>query len=265
MKATDQEALGKLVELIGGLGKKAQEGQGKSNQEFKVDGSYVTEMDRIVESELRGFLHERFPQHRVLGEEGGFTGPEDGRYIWVIDPIDGTTNYIQGLPVWAVSVGLLEDGMPQWGCVYIPALDQLALAQVGRGATVNGKPVSPLERHSMEKEDLLGIASGSLRRYDYRFPQRVRAMGSAASQIVFVARGHLVGYFLDVWHVYDIAAALLIAREAGVRVTDDRGADFTTFTHFGQERERPLLFATPGIHDRLLSLIVPKGRDRSSR
>jgi myo-inositol-1(or 4)-monophosphatase len=264
MESAREKTYDALVETIRQLGSMAQEAQGKTAKDLKEDGTYVTEMDLIVESELRELLQKRFPQHRVLGEEGGLTGPQDGPCTWVIDPIDGTTNYTLGLPVWAVSVGLLENGTPQWGCVYIPVLNQLFLAERGKGASLNGRPIAPLARHSLEAEDLLGIASGSLRRYHYRFPQRVRAMGSAASQIVFVASGHLVGYFLDVWHTWDIAAALLISVEAGVRVTDNHGTDFHTFPHLGEERGIPLLFATPGIHDELLALIVPKAGDTSA-
>jgi myo-inositol-1(or 4)-monophosphatase len=258
MQAGDEKTLGVLVDFIVRLGKEARARQGESIHAFKSDGSYVTEVDRRVEDELRNFLHQRFPQHRVLGEEGGLTGPSDGRWTWVIDPIDGTTNYALGLPVWAVSVGLLDGNTPYWGCIHIPVLDQLFLSRRGEGATRNGEQIAPCARTRCEREDLVGIASDGFKRYDYLFPQRVRAMGSAAAQVVFVACGYYVGYVLDNWHVWDIAAALLIAREAGVTVTDSSGKDFTAFTHVGPEEGPYLLFASPGIHDELLSLIAPK-------
>jgi myo-inositol-1(or 4)-monophosphatase len=258
MEALDGKTLDELIDLIRRLGQEALMAHGKSPHTFKADGTYVTEMDRQVEGELRAFLLERFPQHRVLGEEGGCTGPPDSSWTWAIDPIDGSTNYALGLPLWAISVGLLNGGTPLWGCIHIPVLDQLFLAQKGQGATRNGLPIAPLKRTHMIKEDLVGVTSDGVKRYDYLFPQKLRAMGSAAAQSVFVACGHYVGYFLDDWHLWDIAAALLIAREAGVVVTDMAGRDFSSFTHLGPEMGPPLLFAIPEIHGQLLHLIVRK-------
>jgi myo-inositol-1(or 4)-monophosphatase len=248
-----------LVERVRALGRVAMAALGRAAFSFKEDGTYVTEMDRRVESELRAFLHGRFPGCRVLGEEDGFTGPADSPAVWVVDPIDGTSNYTAGLPLWALSVGLLRDGLPQWGCVYIPLLEQMYVASRGRGAICNGRPATPLQREEMIREDILGITSDGVKRYDYRIPQKIRAMGSAAAQAVFVAGGHYVGYFLDDWHIWDIAAALLIAREAGVLVTGMDGGPFDRFAEVDARKGPPLLFAVRGIHARLLSLIVPRG------
>jgi myo-inositol-1(or 4)-monophosphatase len=233
--------------------------QGQVVPSFKSDGSYVTEMDREIEKQLRGFLHKRFPADRVMGEEGGWTGPEGSLRVWIIDPIDGTTNYSAGLPIWAVSLGLLTHGVPQWGCVFAPVLDQIYQAFRGGGATCNGHPIAPLQRDRMINEDILGITSEGVRGWEYRIPQKIRALGSAAIQTVFVASGHYAGYFLDTWSIWDIAAALLIAREAGVRVTDQRGEEFTCFPWVGPEKGPALLFAVPGLHAQILPLIVPRG------
>ncbi len=199
-----------LVKRLGALALEAQEG---AVQGLKEDGTSVTVVDGEVEAQLRAFLNQRFPGHRIMGEEGGLTGEAQSRWTWVIDPIDGTTNYAHGLPIWAVSIGLLEGGLPQWGCVFVPRLNQLFVAQRGRGATRNGRPISPLLRHRLEKEDLFGITSDAAKRWEFRMPHKLRAMGSAATQAVLVASGQLAGYFLDEWYIWDIAAALLIAQE----------------------------------------------------
>lgn len=260
MQGVEEETLEALVEMIRRWGTQARERQGQLRGELKEDGTYVTDMDLQVESELRAFLHKQFPGHRVLGEEGGLTGPVTSRWTWVIDPIDGTTNYSLGLPIWAISVALMEGGIVHWGCVHIPVLNQLYLARRGKGASQNGRPIALLIRHRMEREDLFGITSDGVKRYEYRFPQKVRSMGSAAAQAVFVACGHYVGFFLDVWYIWDIAAALLIALEAGAKVTDMAGVDFPGFSHVGPEPGQPLLFAIPEIHDQFLPLILSKGR-----
>ncbi len=247
-----------LVDLVMRLGEMALTEQPRATQGLKADGTSVTEMDKELESELRSFLHASFADCRILGEEAGFTGPEEANRTWVIDPIDGTTNYGLGLPFWAVSVGLLEGGVPLWGCVYIPPLQQFFLARRGKGAFRNGEPIAPLRRSSLEREDIFGITSDGIKRWDYLLPQKIRSLGSAAAQAVFVACGHYVGYFLDDWHIWDIAAALLIAKEAGVEVTDHRGNDFERFAQIGTEKGPPILFAAPGLNHRILPLIVPK-------
>jgi myo-inositol-1(or 4)-monophosphatase len=193
-----------------------------------------------------------------MGEEGGLTGPPESPWTWLIDPIDGTTNYAHGLPIWAVSIGLLEGGLPRWGCVYVPRLELLYTASRGKGATQNGRPMAPLVRHRLEREDLFGITSDAAKRWDFFVPQKLRAMGSAAAQAVFVASGQLAGYFLDEWYIWDIAAALLVAQETGVRVTDLHGAAFTCFPNLEAKLGPPLLFAAPGIHAQILPLIRPK-------
>ncbi|MGQ9654922.1 MAG: inositol monophosphatase family protein [Thermodesulfobacteriota bacterium] len=250
--------LERLVNLVRRLGEMALTEQPRATQRLKADGTSVTEMDKELESRLRSFLHCDFADCRVLGEEGGFTGPEGAGRTWVIDPIDGTTNYGLGLPFWAISVGLLEGGTPVWGCVYIPPLQQFFLAERGKGAFRNGEPIAPLRRSALEREDLFGITSDGIKRWDYLLPQKIRSLGSAASQAVFVACGHYVGYFLDDWHIWDIAAALLIAKEAGAEVTDYQGNDFEHFAEIGIEKGPPILFCAPGLNDRILPLILPK-------
>jgi myo-inositol-1(or 4)-monophosphatase len=258
MEIDHPQAWEEMVALIRKLGAMAKDEQRRVRYELKEDGTCVTGVDRRVEAELRAGIQRLFPRHTVLGEEGGFSGPRESPWTWVIDPIDGTTNYVAGLPVWAVSVGLLHDRRPHWGCIYVPVLDQLYLAERGRGATCNGASIGPLARTELIKQDLLGITSKGAKKYVYAFPQKVRAMGSAAAQAVFVASGHYVGYLLDVWYIWDIAAALAIALEAGVTVTDISGNSVTEFAEVGSEKGAALLFATPGLHGQLLPLIKEK-------
>lgn len=248
-----------IVSAVKELGRKAREGQqGKLQTRIKEDGSSVTAMDREIERALRRLIQSLFPGDRVMGEEGGMVGPSQSSRIWVIDPIDGTTNYRLGLPIWAISVGLLEEGYPVWGCVYLPALDWLYLAHRGKGATCNFQPMHPLLRTHLHGEDILGITSESVKDWDFQVPPKIRAMGSAAAQTCFVAAGHYVGYFVERWHVWDLAAALLIAREAGAKVTDRRGKELEKFEEIGPQQGPPVLFAAQGVHQELLARIHPR-------
>ena len=255
----DETCERELIELIRQCGDFAKEAYGEVQQgEYKADGTIVTKTDRQVEERLRAFLLERFPDHRILGEEEGFTGPQEGNLVWAVDPIDGTSNFANGLPIWGVSVGLLDDGRPVWGCIYLPVLDQIFLAREGRGATLNGRTASPSPVTKMENEGIFSITAGGIENYDYHFPMKIRGMGSAAAQVSYVACGFITGYFIETWSVWDIAAALLIAKEAGARITEHMGKDFHTFPRLQGKGGPPLLFAAPGIHDQVAPLIAPK-------
>lgn len=249
----------KLIGAIKELGEGAKRLQEEGvRTRIKVDGTSVTQVDKEIEAKISSLIGGLFPEDSILGEEGGLTERTGGARVWVIDPIDGTTNYRFGLPIWAISVGLLEDGVPLWGCVYLPVLDKLFLAGRGEGSTCNGKPIRPLSRSHLHKEDILGITSEGAKDWDFEVPQKIRALGSAAAQACFVAAGNYVGYFVERWHIWDLAAGLLIAREAGVKVVDRCGEELERFPNMGAEEGPPILFSSPGVYRELLHLIRPK-------
>lgn len=259
MHGLDPEIRQKMVEAVQEMGGRALEAQHSGlRTRIKEDGTSVTQMDRGIEGRLIDLIQQLCPGDGILGEEGGMKSIVRGDRIWVLDPIDGTTNYRFGLPIWAVSVGLLEGGVPIWGCVYLPALNWLYTAAQGEGAQCNGRPVHPLVRNHLHGEDILGITSEGVKDWEFQVPPKIRALGSAAAQACFVASGLYVGYFVERWHIWDLAAALLVAREAGVKVTDRRGKDLERFTHMGPEKGPPILFSAHGVHRELLSLISPK-------
>lgn len=266
MPGLDPNLRKKIVKAVKEMGLEALEAQhGRLRTRIKEDGTSVTQVDREVESRLVELIKNLCPEDGILGEEGGVERAVQGSRMWVLDPIDGTTNYRFGLPIWAVSVGLLQEGVPIWGCVYLPAMDWLYTAAQGEGAACNGRPVHPLVRNHLHGEDILGITSEGVKDWDFQVPPKIRALGSAAAQACFVASGAYVGYFVERWHIWDLAAALLVAREAGVKVTDRKGKELDRFTHLGPEKGPPVLFAAEGVHWELLSRISPrphwKGKD----
>jgi len=210
-------------------------------QAMKVDRKskrdIVTNVDYASEALVIKAIHERFPGDAILAEESGRTdvvgdaeGPElavDQR-VWIVDPLDGTVNYANGIPVFCVSVGLAIGGRPMIGVVYDPTRDEMFTAIAGRGAQLDGVPI----RHPTKAK--LSDAVVSLALPHYRFARRegrirkairvARNMGSASLALTYVANGRFDAFVqqggLSLW---DIAAAGLIAEEGGATVTDVGG------------------------------------------
>jgi myo-inositol-1(or 4)-monophosphatase len=198
----------------------------------------VTEVDVAVERMFRGLIAERFPTHQVLAEElGGATSVPAGP-CWVFDPIDGTTNFAHGLPIFCASLALEIDGVARVAAVYDPNRRELFTAERGGGAYLNGRPLGvsaaarlvdallvtgfPYDVHTRVDEivGLFGAFVGQAR--------AVRRLGSAAIDLCYVAAGRMDGFWETDLKAWDIAGGALIVAEAGGRVTDTDGAPFTS-------------------------------------
>jgi len=193
----------------------------------------VTEMDRGAEAIILDAIRARFPGHGVLAEESGArSGTEPHR--WIVDPLDGTTNYAHGLPIYCVSIALELDGDLAVGVLYDPSRDECFVAERGRGATLNGAPLR------VSATPTLGLSLlGTSYPNDLRTAPRnnlaehaaliqrcrsVRSLGSAALGLAAVAAGRLDGYWEQRLGAWDIAAGALLIREAGGTVTAVTGA-----------------------------------------
>lgn len=198
---------------------------------YKGEVDLVTETDEEAERLLKERLLGAFPGYGMLAEESGQTAGE-GEKRWIVDPLDGTVNFVHGLPVFAVSVALQRGQEVVLGVVYDPVRDEMFAARRGEGATLNGEPISPSQTGELIRAL---IATGFP--YDRtkmpealelfgRFAVRTRGMrrlGSTAIDLCYVACGRLDGYYeRGIW-AWDVAAASLILEEAGGRVTDYRG------------------------------------------
>ena len=202
--------------------------------ERKAAKDFVTDMDRASERVIIDALSARFPEDGFFGEEGGLR--REARGMWVIDPIDGTTNYVKDLPTYTISIAYVEDGQPRVGAVYAPALDEMYTAVLGGGARRNGQLI-----HVSDTDDPMATVVGVSfvhnvpRVADKIKPQLMalcagvndfRRLGSAAYDLCCVACGRLDAFVEPCLHLYDIAAGVLIAREAGASVTGwDEGDD----------------------------------------
>jgi myo-inositol-1(or 4)-monophosphatase len=225
----------------------------------------VTEVDLAVERMFRELIAERFPDHQVLAEELGQSAPGRTGFCWVFDPIDGTTNYAHGLPIFCASLALELDGVVQVGAVYDPTRRELFTAELGGGAYLNGRPIHvsdtralvdamlvtgfPYDVHERVDEivGLFGKFVGEAR--------AVRRLGSAALDLCYVAAGRLDGFWESDLKPWDIAAGALIVAEAGGLVTLMTGAPFDT-------RAGQVLATNGHIHEHTLGVIRDRPRPR---
>jgi myo-inositol-1(or 4)-monophosphatase len=198
---------------------------------YKGEVDLVTQADLRSERALTSRLLREFPDHLIVGEELGEQKARAGRarYRWYVDPLDGTTNFAHGFPVFAVSLGLLDGDLPVAGVVYNPVLDEMFSAIRGRGAQLNSDPirVSPVKRLS---ESLLGTGFPTRKRlsnpnirYYWEYTLRshgVRRAGAAALDLCSVACGRFEAFWEFGLKPWDTAAGMLLVEEAGGRVTD---------------------------------------------
>jgi myo-inositol-1(or 4)-monophosphatase len=199
----------------------------------------VTEADREIEREFRTLIASRFPAHEVLGEE--FSTPEDRMrvpdYCWIFDPIDGTTNFAHGLPIFCSSLALEVRGELVVAAVYDPNRRELFTAERGRGAWLNGAPMGVSHAETLidsllctgfpysvqeKPQDLVGLFGHFL-----GISRAVRRLGSAAIDLCYVAAGRLDGFWELHLGPWDIAAGALIVQEAGGQVTATDGGPFS--------------------------------------
>jgi myo-inositol-1(or 4)-monophosphatase len=223
---------------------------------FKGATDLVTEVDVRAEQTIVALLRSHFPTHQILAEEGS-VGGDDPRHRWIVDPLDGTTNYAHGLRIFSVSVGYERDGKLAAGAVYDPSQDELFQAVAGGGATLNGQPISVSSTETLVRA-LLGtgfpynreLVPVALRQFAAvsMQAQAVRRAGSAALDCCWVAAGRFDGYWENVVNAWDVAAGALIAIEAGATVTDVHGAPF-------EVEAGSIMLATPAIHPLLLAAV----------
>ena len=232
--------------------------------EHKGPREVVTEADRRAEARIIALIRQAFPADLILAEESyrGLTDEKiiEERRVWFIDPLDGTTNFVYGLPVYAVSIALFDRGRPVLGVVYDPSADELFSAARGEGARGNGRPIRvsscfrfaeallatgfPYERNGGDNLDHVTNIVPRIR--------DLRRMGSAALDLCYVASGRLDGFWEYGLRPWDFAAGLLIVEEAGGKVTDFRGRPMRPFSRG--------IAATNGyIHEELLAALA-RGR-----
>jgi len=199
----------------------------------KGRNDFVSEVDRQAEQEIVSILRKAYPDHAFLGEEGGRHGSLKGEFTWVIDPLDGTTNFLHGLPQFAVSIGLLYRGKVECGVVYDPMRQELFTAKRGGGAALNDRRLRVTKQKVFTGALLgTGFPFKDQRHNDAYFGMfrdlmkdtaGIRRAGSAALDLAWVACGRLDGFWEIGLMPWDMAAGVLLITEAGGIVTDLEG------------------------------------------
>jgi len=232
------------------------------NSGFRIDNKdgvndLVTEVDHASEKLIMDIIRSEFPDHFILSEEVGEI-KMDSAYKWIIDPIDGTVNYANGIPICCVSIGVEHEGKMVLGAVYNPFIDEFFFAEKGAGAFMNEKRIRVSEKDSVSHSCLvtgfpytyLDSQNGPLEVFSrlIRKGIPVRRLGSAAIDLCWVAAGRFDGFYEHKLNAWDSAAGFLLVEEAGGKVTDFEGNPYSPY--------QPHIVATNGkIHTELLGWV----------
>ena len=200
---------------------------------LKGPGDYVSQADRKAEEIIYAELSRARPGYSFLMEERGEVEGDDGQHRWIVDPLDGTTNFLHGLPVFSISIALERQGQLVAGVIYNPAMDELYTAERGGGAFLNDRRLRVAGRIKLS-DTVVGTGVPHLGRghhVNYLIELRnvmgetagIRRMGSAALDLAYVAAGRLDGFWEDWLSPWDMAAGILMMREAGGFVSDKEG------------------------------------------
>jgi len=241
----------------------------KSGNITQLDTKYsaqdlVTEVDKGAERMIRNLVATHFPDHSFLGEEGVEPGPKasakaleavsEAEYLWIVDPVDGTTNYVHGFPFYSISIALAHRGEVIVGVVYDPSRDELFVAERGKGAYVHGRKMSVSQEETLSQSlvatgfpaDPHAALPANLADIQAIAPKvrNLRVAGSAALHLAYVAAGRLSGFWEHNLSAWDVAAGSLLVQEAGGRMSDFGGEPY-------QLAVRNVLASNGRIHDEL--------------
>ncbi len=232
---------------------------GEINLKSGQERNLVTEIDKKSEEMIVGIIRKHFPNHDILAEESGSEHGKKSDFRWIIDPLDGTTNFTHGLPIFCVSIGLEHKGEIVAGVIYDPNLNELFSAEKGRGAFLNGKRLrvsqTPFLKNSLMVTgfpyDVTENPDNCIQHFVnfLMTAQAVRRMGSAAIDLAYVAAGRYDGFWEVNLNAWDMAAGVLLIREAGGKVTGFTGEEIDIYG-------KRVVASNGLIHDEMVGLIL---------
>lgn len=233
--------------------------KGKLTQEKiseKATNDFVTKVDLQSEKIITDILLGYFPDHSILSEESGFTH-KDSPFMWIVDPLDGTKNYIHDIPVFGISIALMQEGEVILGVINNPSVNELFWAEAGKGAFLNGERIK-VSSHEHIKNGLLATGFPHRKKeFIYRYTRLfysiltdasdLRRMGAASIDLAYVACGRFDGFFELGLNIWDLAAGDIIIREAGGKISDFWGENKHLNTGF-------ILAGNKSVHSELMKV-----------
>ncbi len=182
---------------------------------LKADLTVVTDADLAADLYLREEINKAYPEDCIISEEASTSYTDQNSAVWIIDPLDGTSNFSTGLHYWGVSIARVVDNKPDTAALYFPLLNELFTAQYGQGAFFNGQPLKIQSPELSLPNTFFSCCSRAHNRYHIDLPYKTRILGSAAYDICSVARGSSILSFLATPKIWDLAAGWLVIKEAG--------------------------------------------------
>jgi myo-inositol-1(or 4)-monophosphatase len=252
------------AELASECGQIAAETFGLHSARRKSDGTLVTKTDEQIDRIISTRIGDAYADHAILSEEQATLYDPAYEFTWVVDPVDGTTNFTHGMPIWGVSIALLHCGRPVVGVLDFPLLHEQYRAALGRGAERSGERITTSEIVEPDDEQLIMKCTRTDRLYRLQTPLKSRIMGSAAYHLCKVADGTALAGIETTPKVWDLAAAYLIVTEAGGTVIASDGDTIFPLPperrDYGARSFTTLSAANPAILQHLRAAIVERGR-----
>jgi len=241
------ELLSFAKDVVTSAGDKALELYGKGNPEVKFDEGLVTSAELLLTNFFRERLNSVFPGHGVFGDplpaEDYVHGEK--RYLWIYDPLDGVANFQAGIPIWSISLALLENFWPVFGVTFMPVTGDLFYAIAGRKAYWGEREISIPGTGEISNESVLLTYSRFHNQYQSAFPGKIRNLGATSAHVIYVARGRAEGALLANVSYRDLAAAQIILIAAGGRIHRLDGREFHLSDYLSGQRIQEHLIAAP--------------------
>jgi myo-inositol-1(or 4)-monophosphatase len=182
---------------------------------LKPDKTVVTQADLAADRLITNDIRMHFPEHEIISEESAYYFKNPNSVVWIIDPLDGTTNFSLGLPIWGISIACLFNGCPEIGVAYFPMINELYYARRGYGAFLNHERMNTRAPDQTQPMSFFACCSRSFRQFDISIPYKPRIMGSGVYNFCLVARGTALLGLDAAPRIWDLAAAWLLVEEAG--------------------------------------------------
>lgn len=251
------ELMNNALKLIGSMGDMALAFYGKGRPGVKFDESLVTEAELQLRERFDGELSTIYPEHRLFDDRDGRDAEythEDKRYVWVLDALDGVANFQGGIPIWGMSLALLENNWPVLGIFHMPATGDVFSAAAGGPALWNGNRLPEIESASIGNESVLLVNSRFHRRYRAEFPGKIMNLGCSGAHMCYVATGRAEGAVIFNESYTGLAAASVIGEASGVGIYRMDGTEFSYSGYPDDARiDESLLVAPKGISQDILN------------